>query len=286
MVLPIQSAMRRLRPAAPFHLTVSRYRPTACVAAAAATAGAAGGMASSTAVEAAPRPSVSKMEARMDSLEAQLEQLSVTAAREVGAQVTAESLAEGMHTALPIDKLQRAGAADGQREPVVIVACGSFSPPTLMHLRLFEDAKDRLESTGKYAVIGGYLSPVHDAYGKASLVDMHHRLNMCQVREPVASSRHACARANLLRACLPAWAIRVQAAVEDSSWLMVDAWECSQSAWTRSALVLRELGKRLPQVDGRKVKVMMVSAHVDPACWCRAMARLMPPSSHRVVLLS
>ena len=62
--------------------------------------------------------------------------------------------------------------------------------------------------------------------------------------------------------------IRVQAAVEDSSWLMVDAWECSQSDWTRSALVLRELGKRLPQVGGRKVKVMMVSAHVDPACWC------------------
>ena len=45
----------------------------------------------------------------------------------------------------------------------------------------------------------------------------------------------------------------------DSSWLMVDAWECCQSEWTRTALVLRELGKRLPEVDGREVKVMMVS---------------------------
>lgn len=50
----------------------------------------------------------------------------------------------------------------------------------------------------------------------------------------------------------------VQAAVADSSWLMVDAWECCQSEWTRTAVVLRELGNRLPEIDGRKVKVMMV----------------------------
>ena len=50
----------------------------------------------------------------------------------------------------------------------------------------------------------------------------------------------------------------MQAAVADSSWLMVDAWECCQSEWTRTAVVLRELGNRLPEIDGRKVKVMMV----------------------------
>lgn len=27
-------------------------------------------------------------------------------------------------------------------------------------------------------VVGGYLSPVHDAYGKVSLAPMHHRVNM------------------------------------------------------------------------------------------------------------
>lgn len=139
---------------------------------------------------------------------------------------TAASLEAREHAELPTDRLVQA-PLDGL-EPVVVVSCGSFSPPTLMHLRILEDAKDHLQSTGKYAVVGGYISPCHAAYGKASLVDMHHRLNMCQ------------------------------AAVADSSWLMVDAWECCQSEWTRTAVVLRELGNRLPEIDGRKVKVMMV----------------------------
>ena len=93
---------------------------------------------------------------------------------------SAASLEARAHSELPTERLLRT-PLDG-REPVVVVSCGSFSPPTLMHLRLMEDAKDRLESTGKYTVVGGYLSPCHAAYGKASLVDMHHRLNMCKVR--------------------------------------------------------------------------------------------------------
>ena len=72
------------------------------------------------------------------------------------------------------------------------MSCGSFSPPTLMHLRILEDAKDHLESTGKYVVVGGYLSPCHAAYGKASLVDMHHRLNMCQVRVMECTAWRTC----------------------------------------------------------------------------------------------
>lgn len=60
----------------------------------------------------------------------------------------------------------------------------------------------------------------------------------------------------------------------DSSWLMADAWECSQSGWTRTALVLNELGKRLPQIDGRTVKVMMVSpAHASQPHAARPLAR-------------
>ncbi len=50
----------------------------------------------------------------------------------------------------------------------------------------------------------------------------------------------------------------------DSSWLMVDAWESSQSEWVRTALVLRELGKRLPRVDDHAIKVMMVSSSSPP----------------------
>ena len=60
----------------------------------------------------------------------------------------------------------------------------------------------------------------------------------------------------------------------DSSWLMADAWECSQSGWTRTALVLNELGKRLPQIDGRTIKVMMVSpAHASQPHAARPLAR-------------
>ncbi|KAJ4974368.1 hypothetical protein NE237_007542 [Protea cynaroides] len=48
---------------------------------------------------------------------------------------------------------------------VVLVASGSFNPPTLVHLRMFELAKDALSLEGYY-VIGGYMSPVNDAYKK------------------------------------------------------------------------------------------------------------------------
>jgi len=49
---------------------------------------------------------------------------------------------------------------------VLLLACGSFNPPTLMHLRMFEVAKDTLRRLGTQ-VVGGVISPVHDGYGKA-----------------------------------------------------------------------------------------------------------------------
>lgn len=118
---------------------------------------------------------------------------------------------------LPTDKLLRAVKLG--TNPVVIVACGSFSPPTNMHLRLMEDAKVALEAKGKYTVIGGYLSPVHTAYGKASLIENHHRVNL------------------------------VKASVATSSWLMVDVFECCQAAWTRTAVVLDRIAQRLADIS-------------------------------------
>jgi len=105
------------------------------------------------------------------------------------APVTAASLAACADPPLPTDKLLQ--APPPERQPVVIVSCGSFSPPTLLHLRIFEDAKVHLQSTGKYTVVGGYLSPVHAAYGKKSLADMHHRINMAEVPPPpTATTTH------------------------------------------------------------------------------------------------
>jgi nicotinamide mononucleotide adenylyltransferase len=48
---------------------------------------------------------------------------------------------------------------------VLLLACGSFNPPTLLHLRMFEVARDTLRKQG-LQVVGGVISPVHDGYGK------------------------------------------------------------------------------------------------------------------------
>lgn len=61
------------------------------------------------------------------------------------------------------------------RTPLVLVACGSFSPITYLHLRMFEMANDYARINTQYEVVGGYLSPVSDAYKKAGLAEAHHR---------------------------------------------------------------------------------------------------------------
>lgn len=93
--------------------------------------------------------------------------------------------------------------------PLVIVACGSFSPITYLHLRMFEMALDAISEQTRFEVVGGYYSPVSDNYQKPGLAPSHHRVRMCEL---------ACERT--------------------SSWLMVDAWESLQPAYTRTAKVL------------------------------------------------
>jgi nicotinamide mononucleotide adenylyltransferase len=93
--------------------------------------------------------------------------------------------------------------------PLVIVACGSFSPVTLLHLRMFPMALDHAKNTG-FDVIGGYLSPVGDAYKKKGLAQAHHRVNMCQL-----------------------------AAENTSKWLMVDTWEAENNLYMPTAVSLR-----------------------------------------------
>jgi len=114
----------------------------------------------------------------------------------------------------PVHKLQQPSLID--KPLVVLVACGSYSPITYLHLRIFEQARDYLMSeTGKYNVIGGVISPVHDAYGKSSLVAGHHRLEMCK------------------------------RAVQDSDWIVTSPWEIEQSQWTRTAHVLKHYQNQL-----------------------------------------
>jgi len=69
------------------------------------------------------------------------------------------------------------------RKNCILISCGSFNPPTIMHLRLFELAKDHLQGCG-WNVLGGIISPVLDNYKrcKPSLkVSYNHRVKMVEL---------------------------------------------------------------------------------------------------------
>ena len=65
---------------------------------------------------------------------------------------------------------------DSSKTPLLLVACGSFSPITYLHLRMFEMAADYVRFSTDFEIVGGYLSPVSDAYKKAGLASAQHRL--------------------------------------------------------------------------------------------------------------
>ncbi|RDW75185.1 putative nicotinamide mononucleotide adenylyltransferase [Coleophoma cylindrospora] len=110
---------------------------------------------------------------------------------------------------------------DPSRTPLVLVACGSFSPITYLHLRMFEMAADFAKFNTEFEILGGYLSPVSDAYKKAGLASAVHRLRMCEL-----------------------------AVDQTSNWLMVDPWEAIQSDYQPTALVLDHFEHEINEVLG------------------------------------
>mmetsp|Transcript_24493 Transcript_24493/g.66849 ORF Transcript_24493/g.66849 Transcript_24493/m.66849 type:complete len:319 (-) Transcript_24493:492-1448(-) len=117
-------------------------------------------------------------------------------------------------SAFPTHKLSHSTHAKQPSRPVVLVGCGSYNPPTVMHMRMFELANDELLKQG-YDVWGGYMSPVSDAYGKASLVPAVHRLSMCE------------------------------AAARSCPLTMLDPWEACQPTYTPTLQVLRRVREQL-----------------------------------------
>ena len=99
-------------------------------------------------------------------------------------------------------------------ERAVLVACGSFSPITYAHLRMFEVARDHLVRTLGYKTVAGVISPVSDHYGKAGLAHAVHRVEMCRL------------------------------ATKDSDWITVDPWESQQGQYTNTVPVLEKLSTR------------------------------------------
>ncbi|CAF91057.1 unnamed protein product, partial [Tetraodon nigroviridis] len=101
---------------------------------------------------------------------------------------------------------------------VILLSCGSFNPITRGHVHMFEKAREFLHQSGRFIVVGGIISPVHNFYGKPGLVSSRHRLTMCQL------------------------------AVQSSDWIRVDPWECYQDTWQTTCSVLehhRDLMKRV-----------------------------------------
>lgn len=92
---------------------------------------------------------------------------------------------------------------------IVLMACGSFSPPTPMHFRMFEIARDYFQQMGSHKVIGGIMSPVHDAYKKNGLVSSSHRCNM------------------------------IRLGLQTSDWIRLSDWETRQDGWTRTRMSLQ-----------------------------------------------
>ncbi|ODA82350.1 hypothetical protein RJ55_00857 [Drechmeria coniospora] len=117
----------------------------------------------------------------------------------------------------PSHRLRRASSSN---TPLVLVSCGSFSPITFLHLRMFPMARDHSRNEG-FEVVGGYLSPVSDAYKKKGLAPAVHRIRMCEL-----------------------------ATENTSKWLMVDPWEAESPTYIPTARVLDHFDYEINHVMG------------------------------------
>ncbi|KAA3471534.1 nicotinamide/nicotinic acid mononucleotide adenylyltransferase isoform X1 [Gossypium australe] len=162
-----------------------------------------------------------------------------------------------MEITLPLDKLCLPSITNGEKIYVVLVATGSFNPPTLMHLRMFELARDALNSNG-FCVIGGYMSPVNDAYKKKVIICAY------LVMQGLIAADHRIELCNL--------------ACKSSDFIMVDPWEydlpfkvlfffshshlqAKQSSFQRSLTVLNRVKSFLSEgglIPKESLKVMLV----------------------------
>ncbi|KAF1850078.1 nicotinamide mononucleotide adenylyltransferase 1 [Cucurbitaria berberidis CBS 394.84] len=108
-----------------------------------------------------------------------------------------------------------------EKQPLVLVSCGSFSPPTNLHLRMFEEAADYCEFETDFEVVGGFFSPVGDAYKKAGLASAQHRINMTRI-----------------------------AVADSSTWIGVDPWEPLHKEYLPTVKVLDHFDHELNTVMG------------------------------------
>ncbi|KAF6809124.1 nicotinamide mononucleotide adenylyl transferase [Colletotrichum sojae] len=137
------------------------------------------------------------------------------------------------------------------REPLVLVAPGSYSPITFLHLRMAVMAADFVRYNTNYELVGTYLSPVSDAYKKRGLAPACHRRRMCEI-----------------------------AAEQTSKSLMVDPWEAEQTAYVPTAQVLDhfeyEINVKRGGCGGKPVRIAvlagadLINTMSQPGVWSPA----------------
>jgi nicotinate (nicotinamide) nucleotide adenylyltransferase len=115
---------------------------------------------------------------------------------------------------------------NSDKEHVVLIATGSYSPVHRMHVHIFNEAKQVLEEEHGKVVLGGLLSPSHNShvFGKLYTEGIHskHRVEMCKL------------------------------AIEEagySDWLFVDEWECSANQFINFPKVTRTLYDYLKEIE-------------------------------------
>ncbi|KAA8496918.1 Nicotinamide/nicotinic acid mononucleotide adenylyltransferase 3 [Porphyridium purpureum] len=115
--------------------------------------------------------------------------------------------------------------------PALVLSCGSFSPPTVMHCLMMETARNHaVHALGERDVIG-VVSPVNDAYraSKPGLVAATHRVEML---------RHALQR---------------------SAWVHVNTWESEQARFVRSHEVVSHVRAQLAKnAEPASMRVLFV----------------------------
>ncbi|KAI9855921.1 MAG: hypothetical protein M1813_009355 [Trichoglossum hirsutum] len=136
------------------------------------------------------------------------------------AETASEPSSDERTYSFPHNRLKRV-MSDSAKVPLCLVACGSFSPITYLHLRMFEMAADYAKFNTDFEVVGGYLSPVSDAYKKAGLASADHRVQMCEL-----------------------------AVNNTSDWLSVDGWEATQKDYQPTAIVLDHFEHEINEVLG------------------------------------
>eukprot|EP01095_Lingulamoeba_sp_RSL-Kostka_P008286 TRINITY_DN2739_c0_g1_i1.p1 TRINITY_DN2739_c0_g1~~TRINITY_DN2739_c0_g1_i1.p1 ORF type:complete len:223 (-),score=71.16 TRINITY_DN2739_c0_g1_i1:291-959(-) len=113
-----------------------------------------------------------------------------------------------------------------QIKKFAVVACGSFSPISIAHIGLFHEIQFLAEDKG-LELVASYISPVSDAYGKKSLINIQHRINM----------------------------INLALETED---IILDEWECTKDEYTPTVFVLQHIDEIVKQKHGNDVKTLFL----------------------------